>query len=84
VTDINVRRVDFGYFIRPPEETGTGQPRVEPCDTATAFTADMLAVRARADGVPEPLPVAPEWMDRLRRLDPRRVVFAHDNAVWTP
>jgi Zn-dependent hydrolases, including glyoxylases len=23
--------VDFGYFVRPPEETGTGRPRVEPC-----------------------------------------------------
>ena len=31
VTDINVRRVDFGYFIRPASETGTGTPRVEPC-----------------------------------------------------
>jgi hypothetical protein len=26
-----VRRVDFGYFVRPGEETGNGQPRVEPC-----------------------------------------------------
>ena len=24
-----VRRVDFGYFVRPAEETGTGSPRVE-------------------------------------------------------
>ena len=31
VTDINVRRLDFGYFIRPAAETGTGTPRVEPC-----------------------------------------------------
>jgi N-acyl homoserine lactone hydrolase len=23
--------VDFGYFVRPGEETGNGQPRVEPC-----------------------------------------------------
>ena len=30
MTDLNVRRIDFGYFIRPPEETGTGAPRVEP------------------------------------------------------
>ena len=29
--DVTVRRVDFGYFVRPPEETGTGEPRVEPC-----------------------------------------------------
>jgi len=31
VADITVRRVDFGYFVRPAEETGTGSPRVEPC-----------------------------------------------------
>jgi N-acyl homoserine lactone hydrolase len=30
VTDINVRRINFGYFIRPAEETGTGHARVEP------------------------------------------------------
>lgn len=26
-----VRRVDFGYFVRPAEETGIGAKRVEPC-----------------------------------------------------
>jgi len=26
-----VRRLDFGYFVRPADETGTGAPRVEPC-----------------------------------------------------
>jgi N-acyl homoserine lactone hydrolase len=31
MTDVAVRRVDFGYFVRPAEETGTGHPRVEPC-----------------------------------------------------
>src|SRR2546423_14920868 len=31
MADLAVRRVDFGYFVRPPEETGTGAPRVEPC-----------------------------------------------------
>jgi N-acyl homoserine lactone hydrolase len=31
MADITVRRVDFGYFVRPAEETGTGGPRVEPC-----------------------------------------------------
>jgi N-acyl homoserine lactone hydrolase len=29
--DVAVRRVDFGYFVRPPAETGTGQPRVDAC-----------------------------------------------------
>jgi N-acyl homoserine lactone hydrolase len=31
VSDAEVRRLDFGYFVRPPEETGTGAARVEPC-----------------------------------------------------
>src|SRR5256885_15719469 len=31
MTSITVRRADFGYFVRPAEETGTGAPRVEPC-----------------------------------------------------
>lgn len=31
MADVTVQRVDFGYFVRPAEETGTGRPRVEPC-----------------------------------------------------
>jgi N-acyl homoserine lactone hydrolase len=31
MADVSVRRVDFGYFVRPAEETGTGSPRVDPC-----------------------------------------------------
>ncbi|BCJ54635.1 hypothetical protein Asp14428_61100 [Actinoplanes sp. NBRC 14428] len=31
MTDLRVRRVDFGYFVRPAAEAGTGSPRVEPC-----------------------------------------------------
>ncbi len=31
MTNAVVRRVDFGYFVRPAEETGSGSPRVEPC-----------------------------------------------------
>jgi N-acyl homoserine lactone hydrolase len=31
MADVTVRRVHFGYFVRPAEETGTGCPRVEPC-----------------------------------------------------
>jgi N-acyl homoserine lactone hydrolase len=46
-------------------------------DTATAYGADVLAHRV---GVGDP----PGWLGRLRELDPRRVVFAHDNAVWEP
>ena len=46
-------------------------------DNATAFTSDVLGAAA---GVGDP----PPWITRLLDLDPRRVVFAHDNAVWTP
>jgi N-acyl homoserine lactone hydrolase len=53
-------------------------------DTATAYSADALAWRARHDGHAEPLPLAPAWVDRLQALDPARVVFAHDRSVWTP
>ena len=53
-------------------------------DTATQYSADALAVRARHDGHAAPLPIAPAWMDRLQRMDPSRVVFAHDHAVWEP
>jgi N-acyl homoserine lactone hydrolase len=61
-------------------------------DTATSFGADALAWRARRDGHPPPLstpplptppvPTPPSWMNRLLEFDPRRVVFAHDHAVW--
>jgi N-acyl homoserine lactone hydrolase len=53
-------------------------------DTATAYGSDVLAWRAGRDGHGAPLPIAPEWIDRLQRLDPARVVFAHDAAVWEP
>jgi hypothetical protein len=25
-----------------------------------------------------------DWIERLQAFDPRRVVFAHDGAVWEP
>lgn len=46
-------------------------------DNATLFTGDVLARRA---GVGDP----PPWLERLLALDPKQVLFAHDNAVWTP
>ncbi len=46
-------------------------------DNASLFTGDVLARHA---GVGAP----PAWLERLLALDPRHVVFAHDNAVWTP
>ena len=53
-------------------------------DTATAYSADVLAWRAHRDGHQEPLPVPSAWLDRLQQLDPVCVYFAHDHAVWVP
>jgi N-acyl homoserine lactone hydrolase len=53
-------------------------------DTASAYSADALAWRARGDRHGRSLPSFPDWIDRLQRLDPARVVFAHDHAVWEP
>jgi glyoxylase-like metal-dependent hydrolase (beta-lactamase superfamily II) len=53
-------------------------------DFAGEFGAARLAMRARLDGVGEPLASYPKWMETLLALDPRRVLFAHDNSVWEP
>jgi len=53
-------------------------------DSAHGFAADALALRAHHEGVEEPLPVPPAWMEVLLAMDPSYVVFAHDNSVWTP
>lgn len=53
-------------------------------DSASLFTGDMLAHQAHADGLDEPLPAFPAWIDVIARFDPSRVVFAHDLSVWEP
>jgi N-acyl homoserine lactone hydrolase len=53
-------------------------------DSATDYSADALAVRAQADGHSPSPPAPPQWMSRLSALDPARVYFAHDHAVWIP
>lgn len=53
-------------------------------DTASEWSADALAARASEIGYEPPLPTASPWMTRLLEFDPRRVVFAHDAAVWVP
>src|SRR5258708_8695325 len=70
MADVAVRRVDFGYFVRPAEETGTGFARVEPClgyvvghprgmilfDTGMGSHPDVDAhYRPRRTGLPEAL-----------------------------
>lgn len=51
-------------------------------DTASLWSADVLAARAPELGHEQPLPAASPWMSRLLEFDPKRVVFAHDAAVW--
>jgi len=53
-------------------------------DSASQWSADALAARALDLGLAPPLPQPSPWMARLLEFDPRRVVFAHDAAVWTP
>ena len=53
-------------------------------DTATSFGAEVLALQAEHDGHAPGTPATPAWLHRLLRLDPARVVFAHDHAVWQP
>jgi glyoxylase-like metal-dependent hydrolase (beta-lactamase superfamily II) len=86
-----------GVILVPtPGHTAGHQSLVVRCDDGTVvlagqshehasdFAADALAVHARQAGAAEPLPIAPEWVERLLDLDPRRVLFAHDLAVWEP
>lgn len=53
-------------------------------DRASDWSDDVLAARAVALGHEPPLPTASPWLQRVLAFDPRRVVFAHDAAVWTP
>lgn len=53
-------------------------------DTASQWTADALASRANQLGHTPPLPHTSPWMARLLAFDPKRVLFAHDMAMWTP
>lgn len=53
-------------------------------DTTSSWSADVLAARAAGLGHEPPLPTASPWMQRILDFDPRRVVFAHDAAVWVP
>lgn len=66
--------------VRRPDGTVVlaGQAR----DFASQFGSDHLARLAVRDGVAPPLPPVPPWLDRLADFDPRRVLFAHDAAVW--
>ncbi|TMD49911.1 MAG: MBL fold metallo-hydrolase [Chloroflexi bacterium] len=54
-------------------------------NTAFDYSADQLAWRARQEGrVDDPALSYRPWIERLQSLDPSRIVFAHDYAVWEP
>src|SRR5919112_146290 len=62
--------------VRQPD--GTVVVAGQSHDSATDFSADMLAWRAHQDRPAEGLPAIPGWIERLKQFDPARVVFAHD------
>jgi glyoxylase-like metal-dependent hydrolase (beta-lactamase superfamily II) len=52
-------------------------------DTASAFGAQHLARKAsRLEG--RQLAPSAAWLELLESFDPRRIVFAHDQAIWEP
>lgn len=53
-------------------------------DCGAEFGWGQLARQAALDGVEQPLPPYPHWLDRLADFAPRRVFFAHDCSVWEP
>ena len=53
-------------------------------DSASQWSADALAAQAPRLGHRTPLPDPSPWITRILDFDPRRVVFAHDAAVWVP
>jgi N-acyl homoserine lactone hydrolase len=92
MADIAVRRVDFGYFVRPAEETGTGRPRVEPClgyvvdhpqgmllfDTGMGAHPDVDAhYRPRRIGLPEALAAVGAEIDDIRLAANCHLHFDH-------
>jgi N-acyl homoserine lactone hydrolase len=95
VTDINVRRVDFGYFVRPGSETGTGSPRVEPClgyliehpdgpllvDTGMGADPEVDAhYRPRRIPLPEALAAAGAKPDDIRHVVNCHLHFDHSGG----
>src|SRR5438552_8586566 len=67
MADLAVRRVDFGYFVRPAEETGTGTPRVEPClGYLVSHPAGLLLVDTGMGSHPD---VDAHYRPRRRGLD---------------
>jgi len=50
---------------------------------ASGFSRALTAYRLAADGYADPPPF-PAWMPRMLELEPYRIAFGHDLAVWQP
>jgi N-acyl homoserine lactone hydrolase len=50
---------------------------------ASEFSRALTAYRLTQEGFPEPPPY-PDWLPRVLALEPYRVAFGHDLAVWQP
>jgi N-acyl homoserine lactone hydrolase len=48
-------------------------------DFSAGYSSAVLARRAARADIR-----VPPWLDRIMQFDPKRVLFAHDNAVWEP
>jgi len=53
-------------------------------DFASEFASAEMGRRAVFEGMAEPLPEFRPWLGRLLDFAPKRIVFAHDAAVWEP
>ncbi|MDQ6716680.1 MAG: MBL fold metallo-hydrolase [Actinomycetota bacterium] len=92
MVDLDVRRVDFGWFVRPGAETDTGQPRVEPVlgylvthpgglllfDTGMGSRADVDAhYRPRAVGLRDALSAHGIRLDAVTEVTNCHLHFDH-------
>jgi N-acyl homoserine lactone hydrolase len=50
---------------------------------ASAFARAVTAHRLASEGYEDP-PSYPDWLPHLLALEPYRVVFGHDLAIWQP
>jgi glyoxylase-like metal-dependent hydrolase (beta-lactamase superfamily II) len=53
------------------------------CRDASEFARALTAYRLTQEGYEDP-PAYPDWLPRVLELEPYRVVFGHDTAVWQP
>ena len=50
---------------------------------ASGFARAVTAYRLAAEGYEDP-PSYPDWLPRLLELEPYRIAFGHDTAIWQP